>query len=107
MAKIPADIEKILFEYIQNLRKEIQIKSVILFGSYAKSSWDKDSDIDLAIFSDSFSRRNRAESIAFLLEKALQYDLDIQPMAFDENDFENYKDNPFIKEIVTTGIRIV
>jgi predicted nucleotidyltransferase len=106
MAQIPVEIEKTLSEYIECLRKEIRVKSVILFGSYAKSYWGKDSDIDIAVFSDFFSNKDRAESIAFLLERALQYDLDIQPIAFDEKDFENYKDNPFINEIVTTGIRI-
>ncbi|MEI6610804.1 MAG: nucleotidyltransferase domain-containing protein [Deltaproteobacteria bacterium] len=106
MAEIPAEIEKIIFEYIHNLKKEINVKSVILFGSYAKSSWQKDSDIDLAVFSNAFSRKDRADSIAFLLEKAMPYGLDIQPIAFDEDDFENYQQNPFINEIVTTGIRI-
>lgn len=107
MAEIPVEIRKILIEYIQNLKKEINVKSVILFGSYAKSSWQKDSDIDLAVFSDDFSRKDRAESIAFLLNMAMPYDLDIQPVAFDQNDFENYQNNPFINEIVTTGIKII
>ncbi len=107
MAKIPVEVEKTLSDYIKNLKKEIRVKCAILFGSYAKSDWGKDSDIDIAVFSDFFSHKDRTESIAFLLERALEYDLDIQPIAFDEKDFENYKENPFIDEIVTTGIRIV
>jgi len=107
MAEIPVEIEKILFEYIQNLKKEINVKSVILFGSYAKSSWREGSDVDLAVFSDAFSRKDHVESIAFLLDMAMPYGIDIQPVAFDENDFENYKQNPFINEIVTTGIKII
>lgn len=106
MAQIPVEIEKILSDYIQCLKKEIRVKSAVLFGSYAKSNWTKNSDIDIAVFSDFFLHKDRAESIAFLLERALQYDLDIQPIAFDEKDFENYKENPFINEIVTTGVRI-
>lgn len=106
MAKIPVEIKDILSEYINNLKKEIRIKGVILFGSYAKSSWHKDSDIDVAVFSGDFSGKERTESIAFLLERAMQYDIDIQPLAFAEEDFENYQDNPLIKEILETGIRI-
>ncbi len=106
MSEIPVDIEKTLLDFIQNLKKEIGITSAIVFGSYAQSRWNKDSDIDIAVFSDFFSHKDRAESIAFLLNRTLNYDLDIQPIAFDSEDFENYKDNPFINEIVTTGIRI-
>ncbi|CAN2041546.1 hypothetical protein GMMP15_530004 [Candidatus Magnetomoraceae bacterium gMMP-15] len=46
------------------------------------------------------------EAIAFLLDKTLQYDLDIQPIAFDEKDFNNYLENPFITDIVATGINL-
>jgi uncharacterized protein len=106
MAKIPVEIKDILFDYINNLKKEIRIEGAILFGSYAKSSWHKDSDIDVAVFSGDFSSKDRAESIAFLLEKAMQYNIDIQPLAFAGDDFENYQDNPLIKEIIETGIRI-
>jgi hypothetical protein len=51
------------------------------------------------VFSEDFSQKNRAESISFLLNRAMPYDLDIQPIAFDEKDLENYKENPFINEI--------
>jgi len=40
------------------------------------------------------------------LDHTLNYDFDIQPVAFDEDDYINYKDNPFVNEIVTTGIKI-
>jgi len=106
MAQIPSHIKDILTDYVKELSREIKVRSAILFGSYASSQWQTESDIDIAIFSDYFSGRDRAEAIAFLLERAMKYNIDIQPIAFEENDFENAKDNPFINEIVTTGIRI-
>ena len=36
MAQIPAEIEKILFEYMQALKKEIRVQSTVLFGSGRK-----------------------------------------------------------------------
>jgi len=107
MAQIPSHIKDILTDYVKELSREIKVRAAILFGSYASSQWQTESDIDIAIFSDYFPGRDRAEAIAFLLDKAMKYNLDIQPIAFEENDFENSKDNPFINEIVTTGIRIV
>ncbi len=106
MDKVPVELKLVLSDYIKNLSKEITIKSAILFGSYAKGNWESDSAIDIAIFSDDFANWERAEAIAFLLDRTLNYNFDIQPVAFDEDDYINYKDNPFVNEIVTTGIKI-
>lgn len=106
MVKLPDNIEKVLHDYIGKLSKEIHIVSAILFGSYARGNWRNDSDVDIAVFSDSFSNMDRIQAIAFLLDKSLQYGIDIQPLAFDEKDFRNDNENPFITEIMTTGIKI-
>ncbi len=106
MAELPDNIEEVLHDYIAKLSKEINIVSAILFGSYARGNWRSDSDIDIAVFSDSFSNMDRTQAIAFLSDKSLQYGIDIQPLAFDEKDFRNDNKNPFIAEIMTTGIKI-
>jgi predicted nucleotidyltransferase len=107
MAEIPDNIKKNIYDYINGLSEKIHIESAFLFGSYAKGNWRNDSDIDIAVFSDFFSDVDRTEAIAFLLDNALPYRVDIQPLAFDDKDFKNYHENPFINEIVTTGIKIV
>ena len=107
MAQIPDHIKNALSDYIQKLSQEITIQSAFLFGSYATGNWNSESDIDIAIFSDDFSSMDRVDAITFLLSKALVYNLDIQPLAYDENDLENPSENPFIHEILTTGIKIV
>jgi len=106
MAQIPSDVERKVRDYIAHLRQEITITGAIVFGSYATAQWSRDSDIDIAVFSDFFAGKNRAESIAFLLQRALAYDLDIQPVAFDDRELENYQENPFLREIITKGIRV-
>ena len=106
MAEIPINIKNALSHFITNLSKEITVDSAFLFGSYAKGTWTNDSDIDIAVFSDFFSGRSRTDAIAFLLDRALEYDLDIQPIVFDEKDLNNYQENPFVYEIITTGIKI-
>ena len=107
MAQIPGEIKDILMDYLNSLSNEIDVKSAILFGSYSTGEWTPESDIDIAIFSDYFSRIGRTDAIAFLLDKTLEYNIDIQPLAFDGKDLENYHDNPFVNEIVTCGIKLM
>ena len=90
MVKIPDDIRKIIEDYLKELSSEIKIDKVILFGSYAKGNHGIDSDIDLAIFSDSFKDMDRIESIKYLLKKARKFrGVDLQPISFSN---ENYKE---------------
>jgi len=56
MAKASDKIASIIKLYVRELQKNnIDVKKAILFGSYAKGSADEDSDIDVAIISDSLS----------------------------------------------------
>ncbi|MEA3359326.1 MAG: nucleotidyltransferase domain-containing protein, partial [Thermodesulfobacteriota bacterium] len=55
MVQLPAEIKKTIDKYLQLLnRNNIPIKDAILFGSYAKGSYQKWSDIDIALVSDIF-----------------------------------------------------
>ena len=45
------ETEKYVKKYIKKLKKRYRIDEIILFGSYAKGTQTKDSDIDLAIIS--------------------------------------------------------
>ena len=106
MAEIPDDIKAALSDYVTRLSQEIQVRAAVLFGSYATGNWHENSDIDIAIFSDDFSDMDRVEAITFLLSRAMPYNLDIQPIAYDEQDLAHEDDNPFLHEILTTGVKI-
>lgn len=107
MAEIPNHIKQAVTDYVAGLCNEIPVKSAVLFGSYATGKWNQESDIDIAIFSEYFAAMNRVDAITLLLQKAWPYHLDIQPLAFDAQDLANEAENPFIHEIVTTGMKIV
>ena len=47
--------------YVRELKRKLDLKLVILFGSLAKGSWTESSDIDLLIVSDDLSD-NSAEN---------------------------------------------
>ncbi|HZK37756.1 MAG TPA: nucleotidyltransferase domain-containing protein [Clostridia bacterium] len=105
MVKIPDDIRKIIEDYLKELSSEIKIDKVILFGSYAKGNHGIDSDIDLAIFSDSFKDMDRIESIKYLLKKARKFrGVDLQPISFTN---EDYKERlGIVDDVLKTGIEL-
>jgi len=104
MAEIPEQIKNVVEDYVKKVSFHIPVKKAILFGSYAKGIFDKDSDIDLAIFSDYFKGMNRTEGIYFLLMQAADYDVDIEPQAFTWADCE--EPTGIVEEILKTGIEI-
>lgn len=104
MVKIPKPVQTVIKDYVSNLTKEINIGKVILFGSCAKGSMHDQSDVDLAIFSDYFRGVNRIDGIRFLVLRAMDYNVDIEPQAFTMDDYE--KPIGIVEEILKTGIEI-
>jgi predicted nucleotidyltransferase len=81
------------------------IDRVFLFGSYAKGTARDDSDVDICFFSQSFENQRAVDIIARLLGMTRDYlDIDIEPIVFPTSELTN--DNPFVKEILRTGIEI-
>jgi len=105
MVTISKELLNIINNYVLELSKEININKVILFGSYAKGTNHEDSDIDLAIFSDDFSNMERIEALKFLLLKASDLTIDLQPQPFTLADLED-EDNWLAKEVEETGIEL-
>jgi predicted nucleotidyltransferase len=98
--------EKIINEikdFIARLKNKISIKSVYLFGSYVKGTNKDYSDIDVAIVSDSFEGFALAD-IERILSSTKNINRMIEPHPFRTEDFT--EDNPFVEEIINTGIRI-
>ena len=104
MVKIPEPLRTVIEDYVSNLTKQITIEKAILFGSYAKGSIHDHSDVDLAIFSNFFKDMSRVDGIRFLVLKAMDYDIDIEPQAFTMDDYE--KPVGIVEEILKTGIEI-
>ena len=82
----------------------IPVSRLYLFGSYAKGTQRKDSDIDLAVFWDTDEIDTIDDGLR-LLRLTRSIDLRIEPHAFSRRDLEN--PDPFVKEILETGQRIV
>ena len=104
MDKIPQSIQIIIEDYLTELSKIIPIQKAILFGSYAKGTTHRYSDVDIAIFSDYFKGMSRVDGIHFLLLSAMDYDMDIEPQSFTMDDY--YEPVGLVEEILKTGIEL-
>ena len=83
----------------------ITLKKVVLFGSYARNTQHKWSDIDVALVADDFNGSGFYDIALFgktLIKKPFRT---IQPKTYNTRQFNSAND-PFIKEILQTGIEI-
>lgn len=79
----------------------MKINKAILYGSYSKGTQHNDSDI--AIVSSDFTG-DRIEDQFLLMKYRRCVDLRIEPMPFRPEEFT--LEDPFVKEIIETGIEI-
>ncbi|MEK7161329.1 MAG: nucleotidyltransferase domain-containing protein [Patescibacteria group bacterium] len=92
-------------EYKKILKADnLPITGVYVFGSYAKGSARKGSDIDVAVISPKF--KNSWSALGYLYSK-LPYGLGwtIEPVGFSPKEFNN-KYSSLIYEIKTHGVKV-
>lgn len=102
MAKKPVEVS--IKKYLEALRtRNVHVKKVILYGSYANGKADKDSDIDLAIISPDFGHDSFDEAI--MLRKLTRgIDLDISPRPYSEKQYKSAQKGDFLyDEIIRKG----
>ena len=92
-------------EYVAVRRENgVKVWRLYLFGSYASGAAAAHSDIDLAVFLNKADIDGFREDLK-LMRLRRKVDLRIEPHAFARTDFK--QPDPFIKEIVAKGVRIV
>ncbi|HDP33824.1 MAG TPA: nucleotidyltransferase domain-containing protein [Candidatus Hydrogenedentes bacterium] len=98
-------VDQKIQEYLQCLRAhQVPVWRAYLFGSYVKNAAHSDSDIDLAVFLDRDEIDGFQDDVA-LMRYRREIDLRIEPHAFARTDYDS--SDPFIREIITTGERLV
>jgi len=94
-----------IHRYIKLLRENgIDIWRLYLFGSYATGRFNRDSDIDLAIFFDKDDIDGFIEDVQ-LMHLRRKVDLRIEPHSFARSDFKER--DPFVKQIISSGERLI
>jgi len=77
---------------------------IFLFGSRVRGKYDRWSDIDIAIVSEVFEG-DRFKDRGKIRKVTLAISSDLSPLPFRPEDFTI--DDPLVKEILATGMRIV
>ena len=98
-----AEAIDIVQRFVRVIETEVDIDAVYIYGSYAKGLNTEDSDIDVAVISNSFSD-DTFENTVRLMQLRRKVDFRIEPHPFRLDDFDAC--NPYVKEIVDTGIKI-
>ena len=98
--------KRVINQYVSEVKAVFPIDKVYLYGSYANGTAKWDSDVDLCFFSGSFASQDINKIIGRLFELKRRYNKDIclEPNAFPLS--ELYNDNPFVKEILRTGVEL-
>ena len=104
MASIPQAVMDIVKAFVFKVGKEIPIKKAVVFGSYANGTFDDGSDVDVAIFSDYFEHQSRVEGITYLLIQAMEYNIDLEPIAFTNREYEQRLG--IVDEIIRSGVEV-
>ena len=98
------NLNDLISQLVKLISSEIRIKGVYLFGSYAKGNSHEYSDIDLALVSDDFEG-SRFFDKKRINKYLLKTTTDFQIYPYKTEDFT--EDDPFVAEILRTGIRII
>ena len=103
-------VKKEIIRNLQKLHKAVEetgirITKIVLYGSYANGTFNRDSDIDVAIVSPDFGR-DRFEEGVKLFEIASKIDPRIEPVPISLNSYKKDTWLPLIYDIREKGVEI-
>jgi predicted nucleotidyltransferase len=99
-------VSVIVAKYVNEVRNILPVGKVILFGSFAKGTANEYSDVVVCFFLKDLDNSNYLEIISQLLSISNKYmEVDIEPIAMHVFDLDD--NNPFVKEVLRTGIEIL
>ena len=99
------NVKRLAIDYAENVRQVLPVNKVILFGSFARGTTTELSDVDICFFLNDFNGKSRVDIIGELLRLCRVYKgAFFEPIAFQTSEIE--RGNPFVKEILSTGIEI-
>ena len=104
MVKESDSVVKKIKAFKRVLEESFNISKVVLFGSYAKGNPQKDSDIDVAVICDDFKNIDRIELTKLMLGIGQSIDINIEPLGYSEEEYNNCDNRTFLAEIKRHGV---
>ncbi len=105
MVQLPVKIRHTIERYLHALKQHhIPIREAVLFGSYAKGNEMEWSDIDIALVSEIFEGDRMADKDK-IRKITLSISSELEVIPFPPSEFN--EQNPFAREILKTGIKLV
>jgi predicted nucleotidyltransferase len=104
MADRKDSLNKIITSFLDEIQKKYRIDNAYLYGSFAKGTSNKWSDIDIAIVSSDFSEDLFDDRLS-LMRLAATIDDRIEPRPFRRNLFN--RNDPLADEIQKNGILLI
>lgn len=93
------DVITIANQYAEALTEKYKLVKIVLFGSYAKGNFHKESDIDIAVVFKDYDNVIKMQLELMRLRRKI--DSRIEPHPFRESEFNI--SNPFVNEIIKYG----
>lgn len=109
---MPVSMLKLFEQYTENIKSiyGFHLKSVILFGSYARGDYHENSDVDIMILldlPDMNIKEYRHQLSEMTYDFNMDHDLDIKPIAKNEMHFEKWLGvYPFYTNVDQEGVRL-
>lgn len=104
MAKAKSRINRITEHFVAQLEnKNIRVRQLILFGSYATGENKPHSDIDIAVISPSFKGKGILKRQELLGEAIYPLQEPIEALGFTSYEYANVAPMSFLSEIIATG----
>lgn len=105
-------IQNIMQHFAQKMKKifDGNLKSIIIYGSYARGDYNKQSDIDVMILvslpdDEIRARMNEVSDCAF--DFLISYGVDISPIVKNIEHFNYWVDNlPFYHNVMEEGVEV-
>jgi len=107
MVKDKTQIIKSIHEFHDAIKGLYPVKKIILYGSYARGTANKDSDIDIGIVIDADDHSRRIEITADLFHHARKIDTYIEPKCIFLDEYLNCDRTSILAEIKRTGTELV
>lgn len=108
MAQTGQKVKTIIAKYIHNLESMgISVQQVILFGSQAKGSFKRDSDIDIAVISKDFENMGLWDRAKYLGKAARKIPYSIEVLGFSPSQLKKVEQGTILDEITRSGVEVI